>query len=404
MIDDMLSKDTIRNIRVQGLRCLEDVRVDLGGLTVLIGENGTGKSTIIEACEILRKASQPNLIGALNIAHGGLLLLLGQGTSRLRLGVTIEGPDDQLEYDFTLAQDGPHSIVDEERLLFKKQGDPEHRKIIDRNRSQATVFDPDGKKSGPGGVSPDTLTVSSYGVANGPPSLQRVHSALGRMRIHLPFHVLSYWGQREMKGIVSMREPTLANVAEKLERFGGNLVNTYQHLRNSRDWDETMEYIRLGLGDDVEDVLTPAAPGGGSIALAIRYRGFPEPVSSFTLSDGTLAYLAFVALFRLDRDRSLLAFDEPDLHLHPELLMRVLGMFATAGEDCPVLLSTHSDRLLDGLPDPASSAVLCKLDEKRSTRLVRPDRNALERWMENYRGIGEIRSEGHQASVFRKRD
>ncbi len=55
---------------------------------------------------------------------------------------------------------------------------------------------------------------------------------------------------------------------------------------------------------------------------------------------------------------------------------------------------------LPSLTDPARSVVLCELDEDRATRLVRPDPKALERWLQRYRGIGDIRSAGHEASIM----
>jgi predicted ATPase len=116
-----------------------------------------------------------------------------------------------------------------------------------------------------------------------------------------------------------------------------------------------------------------------------------------------LSYLAFVALFRLDKKpASLLAFDEPDLHLHPQLLMRVLDFFENMARDRPVLVATHSDRLLDGLQAPERSVVLCELSAEGATRLVRPDAKALARWLERYRGLGDLRGAGHAASVLTK--
>jgi predicted ATPase len=117
-----------------------------------------------------------------------------------------------------------------------------------------------------------------------------------------------------------------------------------------------------------------------------------------------LAYLSFVALFRLNTKKSLIAFDEPELHLHPELLLRVLGFFEEMAKERPVLLATHSDRLLDGLTDPARSVVLCELDERRATKLVRPDPDALRDWLTDYRGLGDVRGAGHAASVLTRRE
>ena len=45
----------ITELRIAGLRTLADVRLSLRELTVLIGANGTGKNSIIEACELCAK-------------------------------------------------------------------------------------------------------------------------------------------------------------------------------------------------------------------------------------------------------------------------------------------------------------------------------------------------------------
>jgi hypothetical protein len=55
---------------------------------------------------------------------------------------------------------------------------------------------------------------------------------------------------------------------------------------------------------------------------------------------------------------------------------------------------------VDHLQDPAAAVVLCELDEKGATQLVRPDRAALARWLDRYRGLGDIRAAGHQRSVM----
>lgn len=58
--------DRISRIRVRGFRCLADVTLDLDGLAVLIGENGSGKRSLVEVCEVLRH------LGARDFAIGDL--------------------------------------------------------------------------------------------------------------------------------------------------------------------------------------------------------------------------------------------------------------------------------------------------------------------------------------------
>ena len=80
----------ITELRIQGLRTLADVRLSLRELTVLIGANGTGKSSIIEACELLRKAPSPDFLKEFRRTHWGFSGLLRHGADQLKLGVRIE--------------------------------------------------------------------------------------------------------------------------------------------------------------------------------------------------------------------------------------------------------------------------------------------------------------------------
>jgi hypothetical protein len=44
--------------------------------------------------------------------------------------------------------------------------------------------------------------------------------------------------------------------------------------------------------------------------------------------------------------------------------------------------------------------VLCDLDEQRHLRLRRPNKAQLDRWLEEYRGLGHLRAEGYDRLVF----
>jgi predicted ATPase len=107
-----------------------------------------------------------------------------------------------------------------------------------------------------------------------------------------------------------------------------------------------------------------------------------------------------VALIRLDDGRTLLAFDEPETHLHPALLARVVTLFEDAASRYPVVLSTHSDRLLDALPDPVASVVVSELDAQHRTKLRRLDPEQFDKWRDDYLGVGDIRAESQLESTL----
>lgn len=443
----------ITELRIEGLRTLEKIRLDLNGLTVLIGDNGAGKSSILEACEILRRATGQRFMDEFYGIHGGLTALLRQGAPRLAIGVTIElsqgdfnleADDDsaisetvgllkRIEYDLAIVPGAAFATLEEsvrakprkEALARSSKGNARHTTTstklstsakttlsLKRTASEYTIPDRTRKSRGSAYIIdahvPFLSTVPGDDTfADTPYSEGQVIAAyLRNLRVHLPFETMPAWASRALDRKSALRTPALLTPATQLEKLGVNLASAYHALKNSfgrSHWDDTLAYIRLGLGERIEDVVTWADPSGGSIGLSIKLLGLDVPISAAQLSDGMLSYLAFVAMFRLNVTKpSLLAFDEPDLHLHPHLLMRVLDFFESMARDTPVLVATHSDRLLDGLTDPAKSVVLCALDDRGTTRLVRPDREALAKWLERYRGLGDIRSAGHAASVMTK--
>ena len=403
--EEASGRDRITEVRIQGMRALADVRLPLGGLTVLIGENGSGKSTIIEALELARRASlQGRFVDQLPL-HGGLDALLRAGESTLRIGVRIDGSRGRIDYEFALTKpwsSATSAIVSEERLDWWQERDTaEPRRMFLRHADTCKLFDPEIDKSIDRRIDPGELALWDVHMRNGrvPESpLARVINVLGTGRAHVPFDVRAGWIAARPS---AMRLPAQLAVADEVERLGGNLANCYHKLLSgSREVRErTLERVRVGLGPEVVDVRTPAV-GPTLIDLVIDFRGLSQPVSALTLSDGQLAYLAFVALAELGKNHGYVAFDEPEDHLHPGLLVRVVWMLEELAESCPVILATQSDQLLDALHEPAKSVVLCELDETRSTQLFRPDPDVRKKWLERYRGLGELRAEGFAPHVF----
>jgi predicted ATPase len=374
----------LKSITVQGVKSLGNVTLPLDGLSVLIGDNGSGKSSILEVLEILRSTAHEGAATRIASAHGGTTQLREHGVERMTITATIgDGEHEPLSYTQEWSE---HQTV-QEQVSRGSARDPLTRDDVIRMLSHKAITLGRGESIVFGGsiVHPDIAAVAE---------------ALRGIDVHLPFQVTAHWAtSSERRGVrgISLVEPTT-----RLERFGTNLVNAYQSLKNDfgvDHWKETLEYIHLGLGHEIRDVRLEAIPGGGHMALAIETR-HQGRVPAFSLADGVLSYLAFVALFRLDEGRTLLAFDEPELHLHPGLLMRVLGLFETMSDRYPVVISTHSDRLLDGLSDPAGSVIVTELDERRRTRLRKLDPTQLEKWIGDYNGLGELRADGELVSVL----
>lgn len=396
-------------IRVRGLRTLADVSLTFGGLTVLIGDNGTGKSTLLEVLRIISLIPGGKLIDELHRSHA-IASAVRRDSPALLIDVRFEYERREYLYAMSLSADAlsidietlamlpregmsiceaANLEIDELPILFRRVGEKVEQGNFLELELPRTLF---GKKP-----MLELLAVDR----SAPEIFFEIARLFEGFDNHLPFDVAPVWGKRYRNEKSHMREPRLAEPGDRLIMFGDNLVNVYQTLRNDKGnahWQDTLMTLRLGFGRDLEDV-SVSALGGGYTTLAVEFRSIGR-IPALQLADGLLSYMAFVAMLRLDEGRTLLAFDEPETHLHPELLARVMTLFEDAAYRYPVVLSTHSDRLLDSIPDPVASVVVCDLDREHRTRLRRLDPEQYEKWKENYLGVGDIRAESQLSSIL----
>jgi predicted ATPase len=388
--------DRITHVRIENVRAIESVDLELSRpLTVLIGENGSGKSTIIECLELLRKAAESNWLNQINSQHRGIRGLLRSAMASMKLGVVVEDDDGALPtLDYTCAL-GESGVLSES--LIARTGTAEPQVLMTRTGMQADWL-PEGRTATQGSqLGSESTAIAIFGRAN--PAIARLGAVLRGIEIHLGFDTLASWAALSTGRQLTLRGPLMAAPADRLQLLGQNLAVAWSTLKN-RDqahWNETMQLVRLGLGDAIDSINTPAI-GGGYIDLSIKRTDLREPISVASLSDGQLAWLAFVALARLDRGRSLLAIDEPELHLHPSLLGRVVSLLAGIEGGGPVVISTHSDRVLEMLDEPDALRV-CKLDGSKAS-IARIDRNELPRWLEKFGDLGKLRASGYLPRVL----
>jgi predicted ATPase len=142
-------------------------------------------------------------------------------------------------------------------------------------------------------------------------------------------------------------------------------------------------------------------PGGGLVAVSVKRRDLEQPLQAADLSDGQLAWLAFVAMTRLNAGRSLLAIDEPESHLHPSLLGRVVELLKCVDGGAPVLVSTHSDRVLELVDEPARSIRVCQLDEKGSSSVTGLEEEHLALWLKEFGDVAQLRASGYLPRVLK---
>ncbi|MEZ4401597.1 MAG: AAA family ATPase [Kofleriaceae bacterium] len=408
--------DRITQLDIEGLRVIETLSLSLQPMNVLIGENGSGKSTVLEAIEILRKAatmSGEQFITELFSFHGGLQMFRhapGAGSlRRMVLGLGWRGHGaGPYRYELTLEGDasrGSIRVVAEHLELGPLGGAAVPLKVIDRRNGNAQVFNQQAKRLERVDAADETVLLSALKSAPGEvlnAALPEARALIGATRVYPAFESNPAWARRIGEPQSAMRSGVIARPATSLERGGANLPNAYLAIRNSGSerWGGVLETLRLGLGHDLVDVAIDPDPSGGQLGLSIVFRSVGR-VPAFALSDGQLGFLAFVAIAELEQDRDgLVGLDEPDAHQHPAMIGRTVSLCEQLSERRTVIVSTHSDRLLDALTAPARAVVLFERGPAGQTVARRPDPAWLKKWLADYNGLGSARAEGYESAIF----
>ena len=374
--------DRVTRLWVRDFLGVHDAALDLTrgapSMTALIGGTGSGKSSMIEALEVLSRAPRTDLASALDDHHGGLGRILRHGAAIVTLGVDADlGEAGVASYEISLAQGRYDAVVKREEI------------VVDGEVVMA---------SGP--VTEDGSTLLS---------LRGHRSKLLRGPAVPAVAQISH-----LDPIVMRLAGVLTSVAVRRSPSSVDLAAAYSDLRSRDSWPRILEDVQLVVGVDVADVTfqrPTRTTAGATPGLTLTYRG-GVTVPERGLSDGTRALLGLVALARLpDRDhpRSVLAVDDPELHLGPGKVGYASVLLEECSRQYPVLIATQHEQVLDDLPpNPGGSVVLCRVDDQRQVRLARPV--DLDDWVERYRrmsprktrrtGLGELYTEGWADLIF----
>ena len=110
------------------------------------------------------------------------------------------------------------------------------------------------------------------------------------------------------------------------------------------------------------------------------------------LSDGTLRYLCLLAVLCHPNPPPLVCIEEPELGLHPDVLPTLADLLKEASTRTQLIVTTHSDVLVDAMSDQPDSVLVA---EKTAgvTTLTRLDATKLKPWLEKYR-LGQLWTRG----------
>ena len=116
-----------------------------------------------------------------------------------------------------------------------------------------------------------------------------------------------------------------------------------------------------------------------------------EPLPSVRLSDGTLKFLCLLAVLLHPDPPPLVCIEEPEQGLHPDAIQIVAQALIEASERMQLIVTTHSEALVDAFTDRPECVLVFDRDLDNGTRCRRFTRN--HEWLERYT-LGELWRKG----------
>ena len=347
---------TLKQVSTKGYRSLRAIHYPVGQLEVFVGANGVGKTNLYRGLELLQAAADNRL---------GLVLAREELDSAFWAGPSKKGPR-RIELAATLGQQGattqfryevevgappigsgafPYEPHIKSEVLSALTGERKVR-LLDRKGPSVMARGDDGR---PSEIDIDLLDSETVlGRLQNPtefPAMDAVRRTLLEWRF--------YHGFRTDEAS-ALRRPCTAVASPTLASDGANLAAVFATLSQIRQ--DTV---------DLDRAITGAFPAGAleigaaetTASFGMRFAEFPYRIfSAAELSDGTLRFLALAGALMAYRLPPLIALNEPESSLHPDLMAPLAHMIRQAARRTQVWLVTHSESLAEQVGrDPSAS-------------------------------------------------
>jgi predicted ATPase len=373
----------LRSLRLQNFLSFgpDTPALALGPLNLLIGANGSGKSNLIEAICLLRSSS---VSLADTIRQGGGVaewIWKGnpQGIAHIEAVVTSHVPHQPLRHVLEFGSERHRFEIGDERIEYEAfplgQGVPVWLYKYQRGKPLVS------RNGQPQGLNSGTFEADS--------------SILAQRKDPEQYPEITYLG-RQYSGIRAYREwafgrntifrvPQRADMRnDRLEEDFSNLGLFLNRMRRSPDAkNEILRYLH-DLYDGADDFDTIIE--GGSVQVFFTEGRFSIPATR--LSDGTLRYLCLLAILCDPNPPPLICIEEPELGLHPDILPKIADLLVSASRRTQLIVTTHSDILVDAMTERPEAVVVCEKHEGQ-TQMQRLSAADLGVWLEKYR-LGQL--------------
>ena len=393
----------IHRLKVSGLLSFGPQGIDLPmePLNVLIGPNGSGKSNLLEVLALLRAA--PRELARPIKRSGGIWEWLWKGDEsphKATMEATVNDPEKNslLRHMLEFTDHGGRFEVTDERIectetefsyrlhqgrhMFDIQTEPKKKRTSSRpilSDSASIVSESLGLTIDREREKPEESVLSQVRDAKTYPALHCLQEQYERIRLYRNW---SFGPAAELR-----RNQSTHDSSDFLNEGGANLALVLSHFQGENK--RKLVAALQELFDGIVDVNCPVT--GGTVSLFLEEWGGRQ-IPASRLSDGTLRYLCLLAVLLHPEPPSLVAIEEPELGLHPDVVAQVAELLVNASQRMQIVVTTHSRMLVDALSDYPSSVVVCE-QENGESRFERLDSARLKTWLDAY-SLGDLWSSG----------
>ena len=340
----------IESIRIQNFKCLQDVELkNIPRFCVLVGANGTGKSTLFNVFAFLRDALSSNVEAAL-VKQGGsrgfreVHSRKTDGDISIELKFRIKSNGPLVTYDLQIGEQNGMPVVNREVLKYRRgrHGKPWHFLNFHKGEGYAVTNElEDVQDVNSLNKEHQKLKAQDILAIKGLAQFERFPAVMALGNLIENWHVSDFHINRA-------RPEQEAGYAEHLSTEGENLslVIQYLYTRHRKIFDQILHKLSERIpGISQVDAKTTEE---GRVLLRFQDQAFEDPFLARYVSDGTIKMLAYLVLLFDPRPHPLLCVEEPENQLYPTLLEELAEEFRDhANRGGQVFVSTHSPDFLN---------------------------------------------------------
>jgi predicted ATPase len=347
----------IESITIENFKVFKKTTVrNLPKMAVLVGTNGSGKSTFFDVFGFLSDALHNNVTIALN-RRGGFQEVITRGCDinkdLIKFEIKFRNQVGELEktprvtYSLEIGFSFGKAYINREVLKYRRgqrTGAPWHFLDFSKGEGNAITNEDEygnegvqAKRVSQKVTSPDILAIKGLGQFE-------QFKAISAFRA-----LLEKWYVSNFK-IEYGRNISDTGISNHLSVTGDNLAQVTKYM---------FDYHR-SLFDKILHKLPQRIPGinqvaaketeDGRIVLKFQDQNFKDPFVARYVSDGTIKMFAYMMLLHDPEPHPLLCIEEPENFLHPDLLLQLCEEIREYSErGGQVFVSSHSPDFVNGL-------------------------------------------------------